>query len=270
MKPVCMFCQFPKKLSKEHVWPVWLKQHLPVQHGVKRVDRHQWLEVPGQPVRYVPRAGDYSTMKLKVVCTDCNNQWMSRLQVSAKPLVSELVKGREVDVSHSMLALANWCTTFAMVLELGNRLSVVTKPQVRQRFMREQRPPQSWFVLAGVTDERPGINRQAWSRKARIEHSAPIEVTEHLSFTTIISGRFVFQVQGCEFWTDQRHRQLMAYARSEGFLVLHPSENPDGPVPVTKVATRDARAYTLGLCDAFMNASDELHGPVTVTRWPYL
>src|SRR5262245_51071712 len=82
--PACLFCH-STKLTAEHIWPMWIREIFPKQSY---------------------DAGRFSTAGLKQewkqtslertsnsVCRTCNNEWMSRIETRARPILEPLIRG---------------------------------------------------------------------------------------------------------------------------------------------------------------------------------
>ena len=142
----CIFCK-EWGVSKEHVFPDWLQQLLPKGPN----DTHQhgtviWaLDTNGIPIR-VPtirrRQGQASSKKVRTVCENCNNGWLSALEERTKPLLRRMVCGkphRLNDLDQRMLA--TWVAKTAMVAE-GVQAGVTAIPQTnRDLLMSSLAPP---------------------------------------------------------------------------------------------------------------------------------
>src|SRR5262249_20846943 len=119
----CIFCGRRGQLSKEHVFPDWLSQLFPKSPS----DTHQhgtvtWKTAPdGKPFRTPVirrRQGQAGSKKVRTVCETCNNGWLSVLENTTKPLLSEIVRGRARLLDNSdQLILATWIAKTAMVAE---------------------------------------------------------------------------------------------------------------------------------------------------------
>ena len=77
----CIFC--PRtNLSREHVWADWLKHYIP-----KNAPFHSSLAAVAHPTHTEFKrskvSGDIQNRKLRIVCEQCNNRWMSQLQERA-------------------------------------------------------------------------------------------------------------------------------------------------------------------------------------------
>ena len=104
----CIFCE-ERANSKEDVWPVWLLEQL---------GRNRTTEIVAEMRHgtHVWRGGAGVTVKR--VCRTCNNEWMSRLEEEAQPLLSRLIGGTPVDASvGQQLTLARWSQKTAMVFD---------------------------------------------------------------------------------------------------------------------------------------------------------
>lgn len=84
MSRVCIFCSREgQKLTLEHAYPHWLS-------GLFSKPLKATNEVSGGNVNRVWQ-GRVFQHKVKLVCGDCNNGWMSALEGEAKPLLTSLV-----------------------------------------------------------------------------------------------------------------------------------------------------------------------------------
>jgi len=106
----CMFCK-SQALTNEDAWPVWLTKAIP---GV------------GPGTNYATRGDDdlkpwksqKPQQKVKYVCGECNNGWMSRLENQVKPIVTDIFNLLYIQLdSTSQMTLAAWSVKTAMVLE---------------------------------------------------------------------------------------------------------------------------------------------------------
>src|ERR1035437_6614904 len=86
----CIFCG-RRNLSKEHFWPEWASALLPrypdnrhVEHLFTVTEKTKLVRPP--EVR--SRQGHSWTKRLRAVCSECNNGWMSVLENVAKPILT--------------------------------------------------------------------------------------------------------------------------------------------------------------------------------------
>lgn len=154
----CIFCSSDSKLSKEHIFPDWLKDFLPrdmQQHTFK----HQIFYPNGVKSREQNITGDPKSRKLPVVCEKCNNGWMSRLQEETKPILLPLIQGNKTRLrAKSQMQLAQWCTMAVMVAEFVlPKLIAIPQPS-RTYFKETLLPPDNWKIWIGnfQRDKWPG------------------------------------------------------------------------------------------------------------------
>lgn len=97
-RKACIFCgAFNQKMSKEHVWPEWVRNALPAEqlHG-----GHTYIfENSEGEMRDRRRIGQPPfDLKVRDVCEPCNNQWMNRAEEAGMPYLLAMAedKGREL------------------------------------------------------------------------------------------------------------------------------------------------------------------------------
>jgi hypothetical protein len=145
----CIFCGRPG-LTHEHVWPDWLKQYIP-----KDMTDYTALTATIHPthseLRRKKQPGDIRSRRLRIVCKECNNGWMSRLQENAKPSLLHLVQGEVTafDVPTQSL-LSSSVAMFVMVAEYFDPYKVTTSQEQRTYLFENGRAPSSnWRIWIG-------------------------------------------------------------------------------------------------------------------------
>lgn len=114
MASECIFCGVEEKLTKEHVWPKWLGTALARSPS----SQHVFAE-DGRTTR------EYSapdlTLQARVVCASCNGGWMSRMESSAKALLTPMIaigQPTALEPDDQRLVTA-WATKTAMTMEMA-------------------------------------------------------------------------------------------------------------------------------------------------------
>lgn len=88
------------------------------------------------------KPGELYTKKMKVVCEQCNNEWMSQIDEAVKPLLTPIIKGEPVTLNASELEIiARWATLKAIVCEQDTRSTDVTPQEDRTAFMADRTIP---------------------------------------------------------------------------------------------------------------------------------
>jgi hypothetical protein len=245
-----MFCGLTDKLTREHLWPEWLRERgILSDHDVEHL---QGSEAPADEWERRWKAPD-ATQTGRIVCKPCNTGWMSRLEGTVANLLEPMMLGipRTLDIAEQD-TIALWAAKMTAVWESINpRVNAVSEAEYRH-IHRWRSPPPGWRVwiaaYGGTT-----WNTYHWKHPLRLlpaeTHHAdrgPVraeEVNAHLS--TFLCKRYVFQTFGA-FTLDVRQpaalheRHFAPYVRSVWPVTAPVRWPPD--------ATLDDDAFTT-LCD---------------------
>jgi len=127
--PFCWFCdRAAGKRSKEHIFPQWLLKH----HGAMDERVH--------PIRIsLPLGGAVASERgqrpLRAhfngeVCADCNNGWMSALEVSAAPILTQDPRRGEIAAEDAII-LARWFAKTAVNLNVSQPFRLLVDKAAR-------------------------------------------------------------------------------------------------------------------------------------------
>lgn len=119
----CIFCNEPNKLSRQHVWPDWLKKIFP--HPEKSNTTFlRTFATPGKDNHLFvhssvdERPGYILARKYRKVCVTCNNVWISQLEEKVKPNVEKLILGSKVILeADELISLAVWASIITIMAE---------------------------------------------------------------------------------------------------------------------------------------------------------
>lgn len=147
----CIFCGFRGKLTKEHIWPEWMRQYLP---RTLRYNYHWVMRNGAGPVRgKLHRPGDPHSQTLRVVCRECNNGWMSSLQEAAKPILLPLLGDHWSSISEAdQKTLGAWASMFVSVAEMGDPPTATIPPEHRRFIKNSGLTPPDWVIWIGRSD----------------------------------------------------------------------------------------------------------------------
>jgi hypothetical protein len=180
-----MFCGMPAD-SREDIIPNWLtRQNLvpPGTAGPVTYTSH------GETVR------QWSTqtlafLKIKAVCKNCNNKWMSRIEESAKKHLQPMMQGDTVQLDPAaQVELAVWACLKVMAWESVAE-GVVTHAEDRELMWKHQQPPGYSVVVLGRV---PNSNHSEFSLQQvfiRAQRSPGAQL-DNISVTAITLGDFV-------------------------------------------------------------------------------
>ena len=193
----CIFCG-GGNLSKEHIFPDWLQQYVPrtearTDHRLNRGIEPAFGRSDFEPGK-LTNNGDLASRKLRVACEKCNNGWMSRLQMAAKPLLVPFIAGGWPPLSmEEARIIAAWATMFSMVFEWADPTTAVIPQQQRTKFSDQsddmRAPPSSdWSVYIG--HQRLFCTDVAHTGVLGAGTTAPLSVTR-IAITTLGIGSLV-------------------------------------------------------------------------------
>jgi hypothetical protein len=107
----CRFCGArDRQITKEHVWPEWLRDYLPSLSGPgyserwsSATGRERWQEAPLKTT-------------VRAFCDQCNSGWMSELEDAAKPIVGPMVVGQTMGLDATAQEIvADWVALKGLV-----------------------------------------------------------------------------------------------------------------------------------------------------------
>jgi hypothetical protein len=148
----CVFCG-NTPVTQEHIWPRWLIAELPLPPRAERDERQRdvvirteldraWEEYRG----YTP---DQRDSTVTVVCDPCIHGWMSEVEVSAAPLLRDLIAGTAATFdAKALAALERWALKTAMLLEYTDPHSVVAS-EAMYAAVRTDQPVPGALVMIG-------------------------------------------------------------------------------------------------------------------------
>jgi len=193
----CIFCgPGCPRLTKEDVWPTWLGKFIPKDapnySASSTIIYAERTDVTRKTVN-----GDSKSRRVRRVCSDCNNGWMSRLQERAKPIVLSLAMGGETTLSdEAQRTLAAWCAMSTMTSDhfYPSRAAIPQRHRDALR-LNNSLPEDEWRIWIGHyerTDWVPDWVRNAmaiWSDEhppAYLADTFPILNTQT---TTLVFGK---------------------------------------------------------------------------------
>lgn len=167
--PACIFCGGPKP-TLEHGLPEWTQKYVPATNptasewansglGARLGSTGEPVALPPQLPRYnyrIERQGDPAHLKFFGPCADCNNRWMSRIEVEAETVLAPILRDEPHTISTAAQAvLAKWVTLRSIVVEMGWPELAAFSPARRREFMeRPGRFPTSRVYIGRSLDQK--------------------------------------------------------------------------------------------------------------------
>src|SRR4051794_23390312 len=107
----CAFCGADEKLTKEHLWSRWIREHRPEIGELPHV-----REGSDQP-REVFTTQTFE-LTVRAVCADCNGGWMRQLEEAVRPFIAGMIVGRGRDLATGgQTAMATWAVKTALMFQ---------------------------------------------------------------------------------------------------------------------------------------------------------
>jgi hypothetical protein len=194
----CVFCGQPGKLTNEDAWPRWLITHcFPKGSQVKQ----RW----GSDQGLVGFTSRKQNVTVRRVCADCNNGWMSDLEVAVQPLLLPWIDGQRTRMLYDeQQVMATWAIKTAMMLQYTPMYKagmVIPGTQYDLLFQRKTRPPDSVEVLIGLELTEPeaalfGLRRVDVAREHWTEALTPT-FERYIGYeATLIAKGLVLKILG--------------------------------------------------------------------------
>lgn len=196
----CIFCGSLGDKSKEHFYPAWLSDFIPVQpvHNVSILVT-QLGSGPKAITERSRRQGHLITKKLRVVCRACNNGWMSRLESTVKPFLVAGLTTRDQELDPANLAeIARWVCLKSMLAEHSEPTLASTPSIDRKAFFSASVIPSYFRIYLGAqsTSSITWLYRHSATISSSSAVSPPLldGLQRNAQTTTFILGRLVFHV----------------------------------------------------------------------------
>jgi len=182
--PACLFCK-SSKLTKEHIWPVWIRDLFPTQdYDAARRSRFTGVD----------KTWKQSTIDrtCRCVCGPCNNGWMSEIETRVRPALTPLLLGRVPELGKgNQRRLAVWACLRFYILESSTDSNFVPYSSPAERLMfrtnHQRIPTGNTIVWLGMLPD--DLAESAYNRiQTRIERKDAVAI-----YTCFI-GRAAFQV----------------------------------------------------------------------------
>jgi hypothetical protein len=148
-KGVCIFCSMTKKMSREHVFPAWVEAFVPVLRQTHDASLVGWSAEKREYRKIFDKKHGSPATKItvRIVCRDCNSEWMSRLENAAKPSLIKLIRGDQCTLSaNDQRTISTWITKTVMTADYRFP-DITTASQTERTWVMEKlEPPQGWYV----------------------------------------------------------------------------------------------------------------------------
>lgn len=203
------------------------------------------------------RQGHLFTTKFRVVCKDCNNGWMSRLEESVKPMFIRMIQGEKLSLQKSdQELLSRWIALKVIVGEHAEKGIHVTPQKDRYLLKEENKIPEYFAIYVCSHDSKADT---AWLRISNTLALSPNgpnpplgNMKRNTQSVSFICGRvFVFVFASREQGIDSG-----GFIKMNSLKRLHPQELENIEWPTQKQVTKremSKLAWALDELDKYTN-----------------
>lgn len=168
----CIFCSRQGNITKEHFWPAWLAHYFP-KGGEDRYISELYAAEVKNPKRLKfrnERQGKVITKKIRVVCSECNNGWMSALEEKVKPIIASFLIGHFHKLNKEQITnLSFWVAVKAIVGEHAEDQMALTPNNDRYLVWKSQVIPEYFNIFVGI--------HSSETKAAYVRHSTTVSLT---------------------------------------------------------------------------------------------
>jgi hypothetical protein len=151
--------------DEQHLWPDWMGRDnaLPtyrindlstsnsqVLMGVDTVFPTNSPPISIIRPQLINRQGHIGTRKLRMVCKECNNTWMSQIEDESKQVLTGLMLEQTVSLSpDEQIKLSSWIALMTILWEFTYIPTAAIPYQERAYFKLNKVPPSNWAIWIG-------------------------------------------------------------------------------------------------------------------------
>lgn len=149
---LCIFCDKPGRLTKQHVWPKWLKKYnLPEDTHHYQVTAEANYRNPTDIKSSAKRLQGHSgARRFRKVCRTCNGGWIRQIEESVTPFVLAMMDGNFVTLSRDeQRRLSVWLALVAIMSEFTDPRTMAIPPEHRHWLKQRIEPAAGWMVWIG-------------------------------------------------------------------------------------------------------------------------
>jgi hypothetical protein len=115
----CVFCEATdRKVTKEHVWPRWLRKFIELGEGPPIGHSRIHATSKGETLSHKPWSAIPIDLQVKAPCKPCNEGWMEDLEAEVRPVLIPMLEDKAVVLDAiQQHTLAKWATLRAMMAQ---------------------------------------------------------------------------------------------------------------------------------------------------------
>ena len=197
----CIFCG-QNASSKEHIWSQWMHDMLPApephfKHSRLIYDYHPDSGISQRGAS--ERQGDLRTVRIRVVCRECNQGWMNDLEQLARPFLEPLIQGSPVALDNEQMTIvAQWITLKCFISEHERSNNALTPLDDRLALKRQGKIPAYYRIYSASHNVGPktGMTRHSNCMFFNSEDflNPPVDTPKNIQVISLVLGCAFFYI----------------------------------------------------------------------------
>jgi hypothetical protein len=177
-----------------------------------------------------PKIQQSQKLKIKTVCHNCNNQWMSQLETKTIPILRPLLTDFSLPLEvNDQIVLATWAAKVALVFDsIYQHTHFYTKNECVAFNLTGAIPVRTKIWIGRYFGNAQSANLSDFT----LNHESDLKVANGC-VTTIIAGHVVFQILSMKFRPDYEKRSLRGVIASAPWERLLTQIWPNGNTKIT-------------------------------------
>lgn len=167
----CIFCGVPGNLSKQHVWPKWMENVIPI-----RFNKYTHTTTGGdQPIinrntQHKEYNGHQGTQKIRKLCVSCNGGWVNVIESKMRNVFTDLALNNKIILNKTdQINLATWAVLSTIIYEYADEETRTTSDEDRKFMYKQKLPPSGWQVWIAKKDSSNTIDQQIFHQALTIK-----------------------------------------------------------------------------------------------------
>jgi len=193
----CVFCKASdRKISKEHVWPKWLRKVIEGADEGTRSEQGRIIRTRDGETLWHDTWEDIAiNWQVAAPCRPCNEGWMEGIEDETRPILTPLIQHEDAELGPlEKETLARWATLRVMMaqyIDPAERPKAITKERYHRFYEVRELPPNAQIWMARRNGE-GSWPLDAGRRELFIGEERPPKPNAYISAFAVGHVAFVF------------------------------------------------------------------------------
>lgn len=208
------------------------------------------------------RQGDIRSIRVRVVCRECNSGWMNRLEKVVRPFLTPLVTGEKVHLNaDGLTALAQWIALKSIVVEHDTQDVALTPQSDRTNFMNNLAIPNYYRIYAAQNVGKQALFFRRHSHCIGLSLDGPVPTLDgtakNIQVVTFVVGKAVFQLIAARidnFTLEDRASVIGFHDKAKIWPIGKPRKN----FPARPRMNEASITFISGIMERYFSASNSI------------